>query len=53
MEESLDNVLQSVKKTKKKDKPLLKPLTQLKRGRKKKPVIEMTQEFKEVIVYFN
>jgi len=53
MEESLDNVLQSIKKIKKKDRPVLKPLTQLKRGRKKKPVIEMTQEFKEVVVYFD
>ena len=38
---------------KKKDKPLLKPLEKKKRGRKRKPVIEMTKQDGEFILTFS
>lgn len=40
-------------KLKKKDKPMLKPLEKKKRGRKKKPVTEMTREEGEFIITFD
>jgi hypothetical protein len=40
-------------KIKKKDKPVLKPLEKKKRGRKRKPVTEMTREEGEFIVSFD
>ena len=40
-------------KLKKKDKPMLKPLEQKKRGRKRKPVIEMTRENGTFVISFD
>lgn len=38
---------------KKKEKPVLKPLEKKKRGRKRKPVIEMTKQDGEFILTFH
>jgi len=40
-------------KYKKKDKPVLKPLEKKKRGRKRKPVIEMSREEGEFVITFD
>ena len=40
-------------KIKKKDNPMIKPLEKNKRGRKRKPVTEMTREEGEFIISFD
>jgi hypothetical protein len=55
MSDSLElNALIAIhKKIKKIDKPILKPIEKKKRGRKKKPVIEMTVEKGEFNIAFD
>jgi hypothetical protein len=45
--------LVSVKKLSKKDMPRLKPITQLKRGRKKKPIIQAIRVDEQVTLSFD
>jgi hypothetical protein len=47
------NIITESKKIKKKDKPVLKPIEQKKRGRKRKPVILMSKNDGVFIVDFS
>jgi len=49
----VNGLITKSKKIKKIDKPVLKPLEKKKRGRKKKPVIQMKLEEGEFIITFD